>query len=223
MDSNLVNYFTPLSSKEHKDMVRFLAENNVDVTFKVYDIHSKSSFVQVDGAELAIFKKYQYDYETTNIFCTFVSEGEPHFFRAKMTTSDNYYLVKFPEKIYKIQRRSDFRFDVPPKLSHEFKLLDFPKYECKLRDISLGGCKIAIKTTEAIEDLKLEQDVRIWVALLDFGGVTIDATIAFTKFIPEANSQIVGVKFSNMEAELTSTLHQTLIQVDRIARKGESE
>lgn len=223
MDSNLVNYFTPLDSKDYKDMIRFLSENNIDVTFKVYDIHSKSSFVQVDGAELAIFKKYQYDYETTNIYCTFVNNGEPHFFRAKMSTSDNYYLVKFPEKIYKIQRRSNFRVDVPPKLKHEIKLLDYPKLEAQIRDISLGGCKIAIKTTQVIEDLKLEKDIRIWLQLLDFGGVTIDATIAFSKFIPEANNQLLGLKFSTMEPDQLSTLHKTLIQIDRIARKGESE
>lgn len=222
MDSNLVNYFTPLDKQAYQDMINYLAEKNVEVTFKVYDIHSKSSFVKVDGADLAIFKKYPYDYETTNIFCTFTCGGESHFFRSKMTTSDNYYLVKFPTKIYKVQRRANFRFNVPMSLSHEFKILDHPRFKYELRDISLGGCKAAIKTTAEI-DLPIESDIRIWMQLLDFGGVTIDATVAFTKFYQEINTQVVGIKFGNIEASLLSTLHQTLIQVDRIARSKEKE
>ena len=75
MDSNMVNYFTPLDSHAYQDIVHYLADNNVEVTFKIYDIHSKSSFVKVDGADLAIFKKYPYDYETTNILCKFTCGG----------------------------------------------------------------------------------------------------------------------------------------------------
>lgn len=222
MDSNLVNYFTPLDSQAYKDIVNYISDNNVEVTFKVYDIHTKSSFVKVDGSDLAIFKKYPYDYETTNIFCTFSCGGEPHFFRAKMSTSDNYYLVKFPTKIYKIQRRANFRFTVPMNLLHEFKILDHPRFKYELRDMSLGGCKVAIKTTSEI-DLPIESDIRIWVQLLEFGGVTLDATVAFTKFMQEINTQLVGIKFGYIEAGLLSTLHQTLIQVDRIARSKNGE
>jgi hypothetical protein len=219
MDNNLVNYFTPLDGQAYKDVVRYISENNVEVIFKVYDIHSKSSFVQVNGAELAIFKKYSYDYETTSILCTFNYEGERRFFRAKMSTTDNYYLVKFPEKIYKIQRRNDFRFTLPPNMKYEFKILDLQPLEYELRDVSLGGCKVAIKTTSEIPDLKLEQEIRVWMSLLDFGGVTIDATVAFTRFMQEINTQVVGIKFATMEPELLSELHQTLIQVDRLSRK----
>lgn len=220
MDSNLVNYFTPLNEKAHKNIVRYLSEKNVDVTFKVYDIHSKSSFVHVDGAELAIFKKYNYDYETTNIYCTFSYEHEPYFFRAKMSTSDNYYLIRYPEKIYKIQRRANFRFNVPAGLSHEFKLMDFPDLACTLRDVSLGGCKVAIKTTSDI-GLKLEQDIRIAIRLLDFGAVTIDATVAFTRFFADNGMQLVGLKFGDIESEQINELHKTLMQVDRLSRKGD--
>lgn len=213
----MVNYFTPLDSNAHKDVLNYITFSSIEVTFKVYDIHSKSTFVKVDGADLAIFKKFPYDYETTSILCTFVCGGEPHFFRAKMTTADNYYIVKFPEKIYKIQRRTNFRFSVPQNLSHEFKILEHPRFKYELLDISLGGCKVAIKTTSEI-DLPIESDTRIWVQLLDFGGVTLDATIAFTKFHQEINTQIVGLKFGFIDPALLSTLHQTLIQVDRIAR-----
>ncbi len=222
MENNMVNYFTPLDSSAHKDIVSYITENNVEVTFKVYDIHTKSSFVKVDGSDLAIFKKFPYDYETTSIFCTFTCGGEPHFFRAKMTTSDNYYLVKYPEKIYKIQRRTNFRFSVPMNLSHEFKILDHPRFKYELQDISLGGCKVGIKTTSEI-DLPIESDIRIWVQLLEFGGVTVDATVAFTKFYQEINTQVVGIKFGFIEPALLSTLHQTLIQVDRIARGKDAE
>lgn len=220
MDGNLVNYFTPLDSKAYKNIVRYLSEKNVDVTFKVYDIHSKSSFVQVDGAELAIFKKYSYDYETTNIFCTFTYEKEPYFFRAKMSTSDNYYLVKFPEKIYKIQRRSDFRFNVPSGLSHEFKILELPDLNCQLRDISLGGAKVAIKATGDV-GLKLEQDINVNIKFLDFGVVTLEATVAFTRYFADTGTQIVGIKFGNITQEQTTELHQTLMQVDRLSRKSD--
>ena len=222
LDLNLANHFTPVSADIYKDIISYLQEKSVDVTFKVYDIHSKSAFVHVDGSDLAIFKKFPYDYETTTIMCAFKYNNEPHFFRSKISTSANYYLVRFPEKIYRIQRRANFRFQIPMGLEHEVKLLDHGHLKAELRDISLSGCKVALRTTTEI-NLPLESDVRIWIRLLDFGGVHLNATVAFTKFMQPINSQIVGLKFGFMDSELISLLHQTLIQVDRIARGKDKE
>lgn len=222
MDNELVNYFTSIDKNAYQDIISYISNSNVEVTFKIYDLYTKSSFIKVDGAELAIFKKYPYDYETAYVLCSFLCGGEPHFFRAKMTTSDKYYLLNYPEKIYKIQRRANFRFNVPVGLSHEFKILDQPSFKCELRDISLGGCKVAVRTTTEL-NFPLESDIRIWIKLLEFGDVTLDATVAFTRFFQSNNSQIIGIKFGQIEANLLSDLHQTLIQVDRLSRSKPDE
>lgn len=216
-DANLINYFTPIDNLAYQDILRYIRENKVEVTFKIYDLHSKSTFVQVDGADLAIDRKFPYDYESTNIFCVFICGGESHFFRSKMKTSEKHFLLTNPEKIYKIQRRANFRFNVPDGLNYEFKILEHPRFKYELRDISLGGCKVLIKTTSEIS-LPVESDISIWLQLLDFGGVKIDATVAYTKFIQDKNFQIVGIKFGNVDATMLSELHKTLIQVDRISR-----
>ena len=36
-----------------------------------------------------------------------------HLFRSKATTSSNYLLLTIPDKIYKLQRRNDFRISIP--------------------------------------------------------------------------------------------------------------
>lgn len=215
--NDLINYYTPLDKNSHETILNYIRDNNIEVTFKIYDLHSKSSFVKVDGADLAIFKKFPYDYETTTVYCTFMCGGESHFFRSTLTTSSNYYLIKNPEKIYKIQRRAFFRFTVPANLAHSFKIADMPQLTCRLRDISLGGCKIAIATPAEL-DLPLEKDINVNIQLLEFGGVDLEATIAFSKFYSDAKTQIVGIQFGYMDASLLSNLHQTLIKVDRIAR-----
>lgn len=222
MDSNLANYFTPLSDTEKDEVVRFIRDKNIEVTFKVYDLHSKSSFVKVDGADLAIFKKYAYDYDTTNVLCTFQYNNEPHFFRSKLTTSANYYLVKYPEKIYKIQRRENFRFIVPENLKHGFRIKQYPDAACILKDISMGGCKVSIKTPTEIS-IPMESDLNVVIELLDFGAVELTCTVVFSKHFSETGSQLLGLKFGQIDSEMLSTLHTTLIQVDRIARGKSNE
>jgi hypothetical protein len=222
LSGNLTNYFTPLTGSAKEEVIRFIRERNVEVTFKVYDLHSKSSFVKVDGADLAIFKKYAYDYETTNVLCSFQFDNEPHFFRSKLTTSSNYYLVKFPEKIYKIQRRENFRFIVPENLKHGFRITQHPEAICTLKDISMGGCKVLIKTPTEIS-IPMEADLQVIIELLDFGAVKLDCTVVFSKHFPETGSQLLGLKFGQIDSEMLSILHTTLIQVDRLARGKANE
>lgn len=221
MDNNLVNYFTPVDSKSYKDIIQYVRSNKIDVVFKIYDIHSKSNFTLIDGVELAISKKFSYDYESTNVLCTFICYGEPHFFRSKLTTKDYYYLIKPPEKIYKVQRRNDFRVTMPANAKHSFKINEHPDLLCEVRDISLGGCKVVIKTLSET-NLPLESDVNITLQLLDSGALQIAAVVAFNQFYPESSTQTVGFKFNQMSASLQSTLHQTLIRITRLSR-GKSD
>lgn len=217
VNQQAVNFYTPVDSIIQTDILKKIKSESISVTFKIYDLHSKSNFVQVEGNALSIIRRFPYDYEGADIYCSFDYLGVQHFFRTKVSTSANYYLLTDPERIYKLQRRQDFRVAIPASVPQACKIIELPKLKCLLRDISLGGCRMAIETEKELE-LLLETDMTLFIQFLEFAGITIEATIVFLKYAPENKTQLLGLKFTSIDSDAVADLHRTLIQVDRIIR-----
>lgn len=215
-----VNFFTPVTSDLYQEIMDNLRKNNVPVTFKLANAHAKSNFVPVEDAELGIIRKFESDLVDTPIMCSFTYNDNKYFFKAKATSHEVYFFLNFPEKIYKIQRRNNFRLNVPSFLDHVIKIIEYPKLECRLADISLGGCRIEIATPTELELID-ETDVTIEINIVHSEIKNLAATIVFNKFSSETQKQIVGFQFGQMTAEQTAHLHTTLIQVDRAVRHRE--
>ncbi|MFN3453310.1 MAG: flagellar brake protein [Pseudobdellovibrio sp.] len=220
-DKNTVSsFYNPVDEQAYRKLLTHLKEKNLEVIFKIFDIYGKSNFVNIENTDLAIFKKFPYSYEKTSIFCFFKEDETFYFFRSHIISSDQYYIIKYPEKIYKVQRRDDYRFSIPAYLDYDAKIIEHPDLSCKLINISLGGCRIIASTQEEIK-INIESDVSIFIRLLEFGGITLPATVVFSQYKSEEQEQIFGLKFKSLESEQISQLHNTLIHVDRIARKKE--
>ena len=215
-----VNFFTPVSSDLYQEIMDNLRKNNVPVVFKLANAHAKSNFVPVEDAELGIIRKFDSDLVDTPIMCSFTYLDNKYFFKAKATSHDVYFFLNFPEKIYKIQRRNNFRLAVPNFLDHVIKIIEYPKLECRLVDISLGGCRIEISAQTELELID-ETDITIEINIVHSEIKNLSATIVFNQFNAENQKQTVGLQFGQMPADQTAHLHTTLIQVDRAIRHRE--
>lgn len=218
--NTLSSFYNPVDEQTYRKILTHLKQKNLEVIFKIFDIYGKSNFVNIENTDLAIFKKFPYSYEKTTILCFFKEDEIFYFFRSKIISSDQYYIIKYPEKIYKVQRRDDYRFSIPAYLDYDAKIMEYPDLSCKLINISLGGCRLTASTQEELK-INIEEDVNIFIRLLDFGGITLPATIAFSQYKLEEQKQILGLKFKSLDSDQISQLHNTLIQVYRITRKKE--
>lgn len=215
-----VNFFTPVSSDLYQEIMDNLRKNNVPVVFKLANAHAKSNFVPVEDAELGIIRKFDSDLVDTPIMCSFTYSNNKYFFKSKATSTDVYFFLNFPEKIYKIQRRNNFRLSVPNFLDHKINIIEFPSLESRLIDISLGGCRLEISTQNELELID-ETDITIEINILHSEIKDLVATIVFNQFSPELQKQTVGLQFGQISADQTAHLHTTLIQVDRAVRHRE--
>ncbi len=218
---NDVNFYSPIDSSQQIEIITYLKNNSLSVTYKIDDTHSKSSFVEVSGQDLSILKKTSNDYSNQFIYCCFLYKSEMHLFRSKATSSSNYLLLTVPDKIYKLQRRNDFRLSIPALIKQKIKLIEYPKIDCQMVDISLGGCRLTIKTTTELE-LVEETDITVSYQFNSEESQTNECTIVFSKFNAEAKLQTLGLKFNNLDSNATSHLHQMLIQIDRSIRTREN-
>jgi len=215
-----VNFFTPVASDLYQEIMDNLRKNNVPVVFKIANAHAKSNFVPVEDAELGIIRKFDSDLVDTPIMCSFTYLDNKYFFKSKATSRDVYFFLNFPEKIYKIQRRNNFRLAVPNFLDHQVTILEYPKLECRLNDISLGGCRLEITTPTELELID-ETDITVEIKIVHSEIKNLMSIIVFNQFNSELQKQIVGLQFAQMSAEQMAYLHTTLIQVDRAVRHRE--
>ena len=162
-------------------------------------------------------------FKVTNekIVVQFEHKADQYFFNSKATSHEDYFEIEIPEKIYKIQRRNDFRVTIPYSISPILKIKKIPDLKAEIIDISLGGIKFNIKTQLPL-DLKKEEQLNIQIKIMDFEEADIGIIIKFLQFNAAENRLTVGCQFAELDLDQTSTLRNTLIQIDRILR-GKTE
>ncbi len=217
VNPNTANFYTPVSNLDFIEIYQHIKTNKMAVAYKIFDQHSKSIFLPISGEKLCIAKTLPHKYNKEEIICCFDYNGETHLFKSTVTNDETNYLVDRPAEICKMQRRDNFRVNVPTSLKHLFKITREPSLKCEIRDISLGGCKISINSTFPL-GYKIGDDITCLMGLLDFDQLTLKSEIVFSEYINENKTQIYGLKFTDLDSETTSVLQTTLVRVDRIIR-----
>ncbi len=217
VNPNTANFYTPVSNLDFIEIYQHIKTNKMAVAYKIFDQHSKSIFLPNSGEKICIAKTLPHKYNKEEIICCFDYNGETHLFKSYVSNADTNYLVDRPSEICKMQRRENFRVNVPTSLKHTFKIIREASLKCELRDISLGGCKISITNAFPLE-FKIGDKLSCSVGLLDAEPLMLKTEIVFAEFIQETKAQIYGLKFTDLDSETTSALQNSMVRVDRIIR-----
>lgn len=211
-------FFNPVLENEKKSILEFIQKNNSDCVIKVFDSFWKTQFLKTSKNNIQILKKNFIKLDNEKIIVSFESVGDQYFFESKIEDSESHITVDIPDQIFKLQRRNDFRVTIPPTIQPIIKLKKYPELKTEIRDMSLGGCKIAIRTEYKL-DLKLDSEIELQLKVLEFEEDKLYADIKFVEFIENAKTMIVGLKFLELDAAQTSLMRNTLLQIDRILRQ----
>jgi len=98
------------------------------------------------------------------------------------------------------------------------KLKKYPDMKVEIRDMSLGGCKISIKTEFKLE-LEINTEIEMQLKVMGFEENKLYAIIKFTDFIENAKTLILGLQFVDLNSDQTTLMRTTLLQIDRILRQ----
>ena len=210
-------FFNPLSEEEKTDLLSFIKNHPVVCTFKVFDSYWKSQFIKTAKLDLKIHKTNRINFQNEKVTLIFEMQNDHYLFKTSASTAVDEIHLETPTEIFKLQRRNDFRVSMPSSLSPVVVLREYPDLKIKLEDLSLGGCKIKIKTQYAL-DIKIDQLVFLKLKIIDYEQERIECTVKFSDFQKEYSTLILGLQFNNLDFEQTIILRNTLIQIDRILR-----
>ncbi len=214
---NVANFYTPVSNLDYNEIYQHIKTHKMAVAYKILDQHSKSIFLPTQGDKLYISKTFPHKYVNQEIICCFDYNGETHLFKSVVNNGETNYIVDRPTEICKMQRRDNFRVNIPTSLKHNFKIKQEASLKCELRDISLGGCKISVASAFPLE-FKIGDELDCTMVLLDADPLVLKTEIVFAEFIKETKAQIYGLKFQDLDSESTSALQTSMVRVDRIIR-----
>ena len=126
-------------------------------------------------------------------------------------------VIALPEKIFKLQRRNDFRLTMPNNIQPIIKLKNYPELKAEVKDLSMGGCKITFKTDVDLI-LDLDSNTAIHIKILEFEEKNLPVTIKFIERRPDSKTVTIGLQFIDSNAERITLMRSTLLQLDRILR-----
>jgi c-di-GMP-binding flagellar brake protein YcgR len=132
---------------------------------------------------------------------------------------DNYtgYEIRFPNILYYRQRRKFFRAVVGlyRKISVQFRINDYRRLTCQLRNISSGG--MMIKCEHRLPDwLETGSEFSDWIIqLYPDTRIALDIRICFIQHLPSGHGTLLGVKFRNLKAVTQQQIDQLVAELNR--------
>lgn len=211
-------FFNPILENEKISILEYIQNNNAECVIKVFDSYWKTQFLKTKKNQIQILKKNFIQLKNEKVIVSFESVGDQFFFESVIESSDTQLVVRIPEKIFKLQRRNDFRVTIPSNIKPVVKLKKYPDMKVEIRDMSLGGCKISIKTEFKLE-LDVNMEIEMQMKVLEFEENKLYAVIKFTDFIENAKTLILGLQFVDLNSDQTTLMRTTLLQIDRILRQ----
>ncbi len=210
-------FFNPLTDDESSEIIDYIQNNNIACTIRIYDNYINTQFLKNQMMNIAVYKKNTFAITSEKIIVTFESVGDQFFFESVASSEESSLIISLPEKIFKLQRRNDFRVAIPSSIRPVIKLRNYPELKTEIRDMSLGGCKIALRTEFKL-DLNLNQECTIEIKVLDFDEKNLPVVIKFIDFVQENKTTLIGLQFVSFNSEQTALMRNTLLQIDRLLR-----
>lgn len=151
----------------------------------------------------------QMSHDSGELICSFFLGGEKYFLSTTYQVRDRQLYVKFPEAIYHLQRREDYRIKIPATFKALFEVHQindkYIKYSFPIWDLSGGGCRLILKNSK--QTLKNEDELHGHLFFPDRNPTQVHAVVRHIRPGPDKESSLYGLQFLGM----------TEIQKNRVA------
>lgn len=214
-------FFNPIPKQDIQDILSKAVRANTICNVKILDRFYRLLIVKLNSTHLLIEKKSLFKIKSEKMVVQFHYNDDQYVFSALASSDEDFFKVEIPSQIFKIQRRNDFRLRVPDQITPLVRLKSHPDLKVKLIDLSLGGCRLSVKTLFSL-NFTLDQDIEISLKIMDFEESHIITKLKFQNHSKELQETILGLQFENIDLEQAAQIRGVLIQIDRILR-GKTE
>jgi c-di-GMP-binding flagellar brake protein YcgR len=184
--------------------------------------------VDVTDTECKIDKPKDWPGTHTKIRVSFKNKAKiaHHFYSRITSTTRNHLYLNLPKELYKLQRRSNYRVELP-KGSFATFMYNGKKCKFNVKDISLSGMLFYTKNTEAVsEHVKEIEAISVKTPFQDDGDISItvkNGEIVRTTYNKRHKIYFHGVRYFPTGPEEEQILKFIRKRELQILRKGVSE
>lgn len=210
-------FFVAVDAIELNDVLEFLFNKNTEVNVKVGGSHTKTNFVPTYKKELVVINKFQTKFERQPVICNFDLKGDQFFFKSHCEVQDHGIVIDVPNKIFKLQRRNNFRINIPLTMPQTVQIKEKPQLKVICRNVSLGGALLSLTAMKS-DDFKLNDIIHVSISIFDFQEKNIESIVRFVDYKEHSQTVLMGVQFLELDSDQSSELQKTLIRIDRSLR-----
>lgn len=224
---NQQSFFNKISQVAFNELIGFLGHNQTEIIIKIQNQYIKTNIsAKKSDKNFAIPRFTPHDFSNEKVTCSFQVNEDLYFFKSYLNTSQSDFSLAIPENgFFQLQRRNNYRVSFPVGLIYTslIKSINGVSQNIKIdiRDISLGGCQIAINGSGAEKLVKQDDDICVYLKLDRFEFTQLNMTAKHVKAIENQGSVLVGCSFDDLGAALLSELQAMLMFLDRLHRGKE--
>ena len=203
------------------EVIDFLIHNGTEIVVKVNTEHYKSKILNRRTSTLfSIYKFSLINFENQEVTCSFEIKDDKFFFKSFLTSTNAEFKIIIPSEIFQLQRRNDFRINVPMGLAYTCEIVRLNQkkgpFPVELRDLSLGGCQIAFP--KKLIRVALKDEVVLKIKMNQFENDKVLTLAKHIKKIETTDTLLVGLQFIDLGAAFLTELQGLLVYLDRVHR-----
>lgn len=214
--------FKKVATSEKKMLFREIADDKVQVTVKgaAEDVfHLIAVQVEKDEALLCHHTADSKGVTAQKVLVNFGFKMERYYFQTELYFESGWAILKIDTDLFQLQRRANFRVDIPTKYGGIFLLSqhDDKSYflDCVVKDISAGGFKMELMGAQP--ELKIGDHVKGTLRLGTRRPMEFAAEVRFAqkRDADGVTVQTAGMQFLNVDNMLESRLFALMMDLQR--------
>lgn len=134
-------------------------------------------------------------------------------------TADGSWILDFQGDIFLVQRRKNFRVDVPPEIVYKASVcpIDEPEqpFKAKVLNISLGGCSLEVDAAE--KGFQVEAQVRVTMNVEGGQVISLNSVVKrITQVADKENKCFFGIEFDKLNSFEESRVNEVVMKCYRL-------
>lgn len=213
------DYYIPLDEDQKNKIVSYLVSSEVPVYLEIDSKNTVgTTLISPVQGQIHVNCPQELLIGRSEATYFFRKDQDLYFFSGSYLVRSHYIEIKMPLKIFKIQRRENFRVHVPVNVIQKIILKKTPLVKCILKDLSLGGCKLELMTPLE-NSYQIQEIIDIKLTLFELEEQILSCKIVYKSF--KENKLTLGLQFEKIEARLRQSLQFVIFKLDRLTRQME--